>query len=58
MFRFWVVNRKCLKFQTKYAKIAKDFKDKSEDCAGIYAIDDYTFFRERESSAESSLKVR
>lgn len=58
MFRFLVVNRKYLKFQTKYAKIAKDFKDKSDDCAGINAADDYTFFRERESPAESSLKVR
>ena len=51
-------DRKCLKFQIKYAKISHDLEVKSKDCAGRNATDDYTFFRERESPAESSLKVR
>jgi len=45
-------------FQNKCAKIAKDFEMEKAMNVQAVAIEDYTFFRERESSAESSLKVR
>lgn len=47
--------RKALKFSTLYAKIGKDFDIKK---AMNVQVVNYTFFRERESSAGSSLKVR
>ena len=45
-------------FQNNYAKISKDFEMKKAMNVQAVAIEDYTFFRERESPAESSLKVR
>jgi len=50
--------RKYLKFHSIYAKIAKDFEMEKAMNVQAVAIEDYTFFRERESPAESSLKVR
>ena len=45
-------------FRSNYAKIAKDFEMVKAMNVQAVAIEDYTFFRERESPAESSLKVR
>lgn len=52
-------------FQKFYANIGKDLEqrctdtDKSNECAGRNAaVENYTFFRESRSPAESPLKVR
>lgn len=44
-------------FHNNYAKIAKDFEmEKAMNVQAVMPRDCYTFFRERESPAESSLK--
>ena len=44
-------------FQKNCVRIGVDI-EKGIDGADIFVADDYTFSRERESPAESSLKVR
>lgn len=56
MWNLNIFHKENLKFHILYAKIGKDF-DLYKKAMNVSVVN-YTFFRERESSAGNSLKVR